>query len=117
MKIRIVFHSGGPEVVLLAGGFDGDSILDSVELYSPGGTCNFEITPLPQTLYGLFCFVFEDEIYCCGGDIRPRTTCYHYNREKNGIGEWEIDEVKKMNHPRFFSSVVKVKETGVIIVR
>ena len=108
---------GGPEVLLLAGGFDGDSILDSVELYSPGGTCNFEISPLPQPLYGLFCFVFKDEIYCCGGDIRPGTTCYHYNRDKNGIGEWEIDEEKKLNRPRFFSSPVKVKETGVIIVR
>ena len=106
-----------PEVLLIAGGFDGDSILNSVELYSPGGSCNFEISPLPERLYGLFCFTYNEEVYCCGGDVRPRTTCYHYNLQKNGIGEWEKDEVKTLNFPRFFSAVDKIPETGVVVVR
>ena len=112
-----IYFLENPEVLLIAGGFDGDSILNSVELYSPGGSCNFEISPLPERLYGLFCFTYHQEVYCCGGDVRPSTICYHYNLHKNGIGEWEKDDSKTLNFPRFFSAVDKIPETGVVVVR
>ena len=49
LKMQIIFYNYynpfvGPEVLLVAGGFDGDKILDNVELYSPDGTCNFHIS-------------------------------------------------------------------------
>ena len=100
----------------MAGGFDGDSVLNNVELYSPEGTCNFEITPLPKRLYGLFCFVFKDEIFCCGGHVQPSNICYRYVHE-DGIGDWVADEEKTLLRPRFFSAVSTIPETGVIIVR
>ena len=118
--INFLIFLEGSEVLLMAGGFDGDSVLDQVELYSPEGTCNFEITPLPQRLYGLFCFVFKDEIFCCGGDVPwPSKLCYRYLQDErmNGIGEWVIDDEKTMHRPRFFAAVSKIPETGVIIVK
>ena len=107
-------------MLLVAGGFDGDKILDSVEIYSPDGTCNFEIGHLPQYLYGLFCFTFNEEIYCCGGDVPPATTCYRYQIDLdngNPIGEWVVDDTKSLNRGRFLSSVAKVPGSGVVIVR
>ena len=106
----------GPEVILLAGGFDGDSILDNVELYSPQGTCNFEIAPLPIRTYGLFCFVHDNDIFCCGGDTEPGNTCFRYLPDDD-IGTWIIDGEKTLNHPRFFASVIKSPDTGVVFVR
>ena len=41
------------DVVMLAGGHDGFHILDSVELYSPNGTCQHNLAPLPAPAYGL----------------------------------------------------------------
>ena len=38
---------------MLAGGHDGFHIMSSVELYSPNGTCQHNLTPLPAATYGL----------------------------------------------------------------
>ena len=117
--MRYSYPISGAEVLLVAGGFDGDKILDKVELYSPDGSCNFLINPLPQYLYGLFCFTFNDEIYCCGGDQPPSTTCYRYliDKDTDPIGHWELDDTKTLNRGRFLSSVAKMQKSGVIIVR
>ena len=124
LKMQIILYNYynpfvGPEVLLVAGGFDGDKILDNVELYSPDGTCNFHISQLPQYLYGLFCFTSKDEIYCCGGDQPPSTTCYRYfiDKDTDPIGHWEPDDTKTLNRGRFLSTVVKVQNSGVVIVR
>ena len=41
------------DVVMLAGGHDGFHIMRSVELYSPNGTCQHNLAPLPAPTYGL----------------------------------------------------------------
>ena len=104
---------------MVAGGFDGDKILDNVEIYSPDGTCNFNIGQLPEYLYGLFCFTFDNEIYCCGGDQPPATTCYRYviDLDVNPIGHWVPDDTKTLNRGRFLSSIAKVPKSDVVIVR
>ena len=38
---------------MLAGGHDGFHIMRSVELYSPNGTCQHNLAPLPAPTYGL----------------------------------------------------------------
>ena len=38
---------------MLAGGHDGFHIMSSVELYSPNGTCQHNLAPLPSPTYGL----------------------------------------------------------------
>ena len=44
------------EVAIIAGGFDGESILNSVEVYSPDGNCNANLPPLPLAIYGVGLF-------------------------------------------------------------
>ena len=44
------------EVAIIAGGFDGESILNSVEVYSPDGSCNANLPPLPLAIYGVGLF-------------------------------------------------------------
>ena len=41
------------EVAMLAGGHDGFNVMSSVELYSPNGTCQHNLAPLPSATYGL----------------------------------------------------------------
>ena len=38
---------------MLAGGHDGFNVMSSVELYSPNGTCQHNLAPLPAPTYGL----------------------------------------------------------------
>jgi len=101
----------------MAGGFDGNEVLDTVELYSPHGTCNFEIAPLPIRTYGLFCFVYEDKVYCCGGMFGTGDTCYGYTAGRNGDGNWDLAPEKTLNQPRLMASVAKSPVTGVVFVR
>ena len=102
----------------MAGGFDGNEVLDTVEIYSPHGTCNYEISPLPIRAYGLFCFVDEDKVYCCGGSFGTGDACYRYTVGTFlGDGKWDLAPEKTLNHPRFMASVAKSPATGVVFVR
>ena len=40
------------EVLVISGGFDGANILNSVEVYSPEGSCNLLLPNLPVNVYG-----------------------------------------------------------------
>ena len=44
------------EVAIIAGGFDGESFLNSVEVYSPDGSCNANLPQLPLAIYGVGLF-------------------------------------------------------------
>ena len=48
------------EVAILAGGFDGRSILNSVEVFSPDGTCNAKLPSLPLAIYGVGLFFMNE---------------------------------------------------------
>ena len=50
---------------MLAGGHDGFHILDSVELYSPNGTCQHNLAPLPAPAYGLVLAYVEALVSNC----------------------------------------------------
>ena len=57
------------EVAILAGGFDGGSILNSVEVYSPDGSCNAKLPSLPLPIYGVGLFFMNESLHACGGDV------------------------------------------------
>jgi hypothetical protein len=63
-------------VLVIVGGFDGENILDSVEVYSPNGRCNFHLAPLPQPVYELFAIFFRGNLFACGGDVGRQ--CWRY---------------------------------------
>jgi len=107
------------EVVVLAGGFNGSSLLSSVELYSPeGGGCNVDLAPLPENRYGINLFTFEDEIFACGGDTKTKgSSCYQYHRGGGGEEDsWTKIDFMAFNFPRQMASIAKSPTTGVVFV-
>ena len=56
-----------PEVVVLAGGYDGFSILDHVEVYSPDGRCQRTLASLPTPTYGAMLAYAGGMLLACGG--------------------------------------------------
>ncbi len=46
---------------------DFPEILNSVEVYSPNGGCNFEVAPLPVEVYEHFLIFYRGNLYACGG--------------------------------------------------
>jgi hypothetical protein len=67
------------EVLVLVGGFDGEHILDSVEVYSPTGGCNVPLAPLPESVYELFAVFFRGSLFACGGDAGKK--CWRFGAE------------------------------------
>ena len=70
IPVKVALHliiSFQGEVAVLAGGYDGWRILDSVELFSPNDTCRQRLAPLPNPILGLVAFYLNDNLYACGG--------------------------------------------------
>ena len=97
-------------MALLAGGFDGLEVLDSVELYSPNGNCQHNLEPLPEPTYGLLLTYCAGVILACGGRTPNGLggrRCWRYGRE-NGKGHWIEDEQMVMQRPRWLTSGTEV---------
>ena len=56
----VVLKGKNNEVAILAGGFDGGSILNSVEVFSEDGSCNAKLPPLPLAIYGVGLFFMNE---------------------------------------------------------
>ena len=91
----------------MAGGFNGESLLSSVELYSPDGTCNFELAPLPSSRYGLNLYTYNQQIFACGGqENKDSTSCYRYSPAE-GDAAWTEVDFAAYNFPRQMASMAK----------
>ncbi len=79
------------QVVLLAGG-NGQS---SVELYSPTGSCNYPLAPLPTngTNFGIILSYINQVIFACGGPYNK--ICWKYNVATNS---WSQYTTSKFTH-------------------
>ncbi len=97
----------------MAGGFDGTSLLTSVEVYSPEGTCNFVLEPLPEATYGLSLHFMSGNLYACGGHRKGKKCYRHVATESIG---WIEDSNLKLNSPRFMAAQA-VSQNGVVILR
>ena len=97
------------EVVIIAGGFDGANILNSVEVYSPEGSCNLLLPNLPLNAYGNALFYMNGQLYVCGGN--SVNACHLLTR-----GQWVISEGISLNRPRVMGAYT-ISTEGVIYYR
>ncbi|XP_059091262.1 peroxidase-like isoform X2 [Tigriopus californicus] len=99
-------ESNSGEVIILVGGYNGWQILDSVELYSPNGTCQHLIAPLPQPTYGAQVLYVDGTLLVCGGRTpngNAGTQCWRFLRD-NGLGTWEQVPNLATTHPRWLAA-------------
>ena len=54
-------------MAVLAGGSDAYGYLSSVETYSPSGTCQHQLAPLPISTLDPILFFAGGELILCGG--------------------------------------------------
>ena len=98
------------EVALLAGGYDGWRILDTVELFSPNDTCHQRLTELPNQVLGLLALYLEGNLLACGGRTVQgfaSRTCYRFIRD-TGRGSWVDDPKLVLNEPRYEAAGAEV---------
>ena len=117
--------SGGEEsVVVMAGGYNGWKVLDSVEVYSPTGRCSHFIAPLPRPTYGLFLAYLETKdnktLIACGGNRigsnkEAGSRCWAYDRAQKGIGRWVDVPSLAMNEPRWYSASSQLGTGGIFV--
>ena len=104
------FASGGNDVAVIAGGHDGYAILDSVEVYSPRGTCQHYLAPLPQKMYGINLAYLNGILLACGGRSPNGMTgnyCWRYVPDKKR-GSWVRDLTMSLRQPRWLTAGAKV---------
>ena len=78
-------------MVVLAGGYDGFSLLDHVEVYSPDGRCQRALAPLPSPTYGAVLAYAGGLLLACGGQSpggMVGVACYAFDREAGRAGAW-----------------------------
>ena len=101
------------EAVVIAGGFDGQEILKSVEVYSPDGRCNIELPMLPNPVYSGGIFQMNNTLVACGGSQRNGKKCYYFDRFQR---KWVTDGVLTLSQPRYMSGFT-VSNDGIVFVR
>ena len=101
------------EVLVISGGFDGANILNSVEVYSPEGSCNLLLPNLPVNVYGNALFYMNGQLYACGGSTGiEMNVCHNLNHE----GQWVLSDGISLNEPRMMGAFT-VSTEGVIYFR
>ena len=101
------------EVLVISGGFDGANILNSVEVYSPEGSCNLLLPNLPVNVYGNALFYMNGQLYACGGSTGiEMNVCHNLNHE----GKWVLSDGISLNEPRMMGAFT-VSTEGVIYFR
>ena len=102
------------EVLVIAGGFDGAHILNSVEVYSPDGSCNFLLPELPVNAYGNALFFMNGLLYACGGSSGiDMNVCYFLNSQQN---KWLISHGLSLNRPRMMGAYT-ISADGIVYFR
>ena len=101
------------EVLVISGGFDGANILNSVEVYSPEGSCNLLLPNLPVNVYGNALFYMNGQLYACGGSSGiDMNVCHNLNHER----QWVLSDGISLNEPRMMGAFT-VSTEGVIYFR
>lgn len=101
------------EVLVISGGFDGANILNTVEVYSPEGSCNLLLPTLPVNVYGNALFYMNGQLYACGGSSGiDMNVCHNLNHE----GQWVLSDGISLNEPRMMGAFT-VSTEGVIYFR
>lgn len=101
------------EVVVIAGGFDGASLLNSVEVYSTDGFCSGTLPSLPISSWGLGLFFANNTLFACGGE--QGSQCFRIHSNSNAKW-WTGDHDLRMNKPRLMGATT-VSNKGIIYIR
>ena len=100
-------------MLVIAGGFDGAQILNSVEVFSPEGKCNVLLPKLPVNAYGNALFFMKGLLYACGGSSGiDMNVCYFLDKS----GEWVHSQELSLNRPRMMGAYT-VSSEGIVYFR